>query len=74
MQVFFSNPLFIYILFLFFLWQFFNKGYFVSTVGQYTNEEVIKKYVSNQGKASEYKKIHKSEQLSIFENIEPNED
>ena len=51
------------------LWggEFLNKGYFISTVGQYANEEVIKKYVANQGKVSEYKKIHKVEQLSIFD-------
>lgn len=51
------------------LWggEFWNKGYFISTVGQYANEEVIKKYVANQGKGSEYKKIHKVEQLSMFD-------
>lgn len=44
-------------------------GYFISTVGQYVNEEAIKKYVSNQGKDNEYKSIYKAEQLSLFEDI-----
>ena len=58
------------------LWggQFWSKGYFISTVGQYTNEEVIKKYVSNQGKEIEYKRIKKYEQLSMFESEGYNED
>ena len=58
------------------LWggEFWTKGYFVSTVGQYTNEEVIKKYVNNQGKDLDYKRIHKIEQLSLFEEIDFNED
>jgi len=58
------------------LWggEFWSKGYFISTVGQYTNEEVIKRYVANQGKESEYKKIHKIDQLSMFEDMELNED
>lgn len=53
------------------LWggEFCSKGYFISTVGQYGNEEVIKKYVSNQGKDIGYKKIHKVEQLSMFEEV-----
>ena len=52
------------------LWggEFCTKGYFINTVGQYANEEVIKRYVLNQGKKNEYKKIHKIEQLSIFDN------
>ncbi len=34
-------------------------------VGQYANEEVIRKYLKGQGKVDEYKKIHTS-QLKLF--------
>ena len=36
------------------LWggQFWSDGYYVSTVGEHSSEAAIKKYVSNQGKAS----------------------
>lgn len=50
------------------LWggEFWTSGYYVNTVGQYANEEVIKKYLQNQGQTkAEYKKIHSS-QLSLF--------
>lgn len=52
------------------LWggEFWSKGYFLNTVGQYSSEEAIKMYIKNQGKESSYKKLHKSEQLSLFEN------
>jgi putative transposase len=42
------------------LWggKFWTSGYYVNTVGQYSNEEVIKAYVKNQGMEKEYKKIH----------------
>lgn len=42
------------------LWggQFWSDGYFVNTVGQHGNEEVIAKYVRNQGKEKEYKRLH----------------
>ncbi|WP_345007795.1 IS200/IS605 family transposase [Snuella lapsa] len=50
------------------LWggQFWSNGYYVNTVGQYANEEVIKNYLKNQGKQKEYKQIHSS-QLRLFE-------
>ena len=50
------------------LWggQFWSKGYYINTVGQYANEEVIKNYLKNQGKQKEYKQIHSS-QLRLFE-------
>lgn len=50
-----------------FLWggKFWTSGYYINTVGQYANEEVIKKYVQGQGKEQEYQKIHKS-QLKLF--------
>ena len=50
------------------LWggKFWTSGYYVNTVGQYANEEVIKRYLQNQGQTKpKYKKIH-SNQLSLF--------
>ena len=48
------------------LWggKFWTSGYYVNTVGQYANEEVIKKYLQNQG-SSDYERIHSS-QLRLF--------
>ena len=48
------------------LWggKFWTSGYYVNTVGQYANEEVIKKYIQNQGE-SKYTQLHKS-QLRLF--------
>jgi REP element-mobilizing transposase RayT len=50
-----------------FLWggKFWTSGYYINTVGQYANEEVIKKYLKNQGSTDKYKKIHTS-QLKLF--------
>jgi putative transposase len=47
------------------LWggKFWTSGYYANTVGQYASEEVIRKYVENQGKT--YQKIHTG-QLSLF--------
>lgn len=44
------------------LWggKFWSSGYYVNTVGQYSNEEVIKKYLQNQGK-DKYEKIYKNQ-------------
>lgn len=49
------------------LWggEFWSDGYYVSTVGQHGNEETISKYVKNQGKETEYKKLLE-QQLSLF--------
>lgn len=49
------------------LWggKFWTSGYYANTVGQYSNEEVIRAYVKNQGKENEYKKVH-SAQLKLF--------
>ena len=49
------------------LWggNFWTSGFYANTVGQYVNEEVIRKYVESQGKNKEYKKIHNG-QLSLF--------
>ena len=55
------------------LWggEFWTDGYYVATVGEHGNEEVIGKYVRNQGKESEYKKLYKKlsepKQYSIFD-------
>ena len=52
------------------LWggEFLTKGYFISTVGRHGNEEAIKKYVKNQGRAEkDYKRLHRQEfQLELF--------
>jgi len=49
------------------LWggKFWTSGFYVNTVGQYSNEEVIRAYVKNQGTEKDYKKIH-SNQLKLF--------
>ena len=41
-------------------------GYYANTVGQYGNKDVIRKYIENQGKEVEYKKIH-GEQLKLWD-------
>jgi len=51
------------------LWggQFWSSGYYVNTVGQYANEEIIQKYITEQGsEKKEYKQFHRG-QLSLFE-------
>lgn len=49
------------------LWggNFWTSGFYANTVGLYAGKEVIQKYVQNQGKEEEYKKIH-SGQLKLF--------
>ncbi|MDO5968194.1 IS200/IS605 family transposase [Flavivirga aquimarina] len=49
------------------LWggKFWTSGFYVNTVGQYSNEEVIREYVKNQGMEKEYNKVH-SNQLTLF--------
>ena len=49
------------------LWggKFLTSGYYANTVGQYANEEVIRKYVENQGMEKDYTKIHE-DQLKLF--------
>lgn len=48
------------------LWggRFWTSGYYMNTVGQYANAEVIKSYVKEQG--SDYKEIYRS-QLNLFD-------
>lgn len=50
------------------LWggNFWTIGYYANTVGQYANEEVIRKYVERQGKQKEYKKIYSSQLTLAF--------
>ena len=54
------------------LWggEFWTDGYFVSTVGEHANEDVIRQYIKNQGKHGQYKQLHKQEavykQLELF--------
>jgi REP element-mobilizing transposase RayT len=47
-----------------------TDGYFVNTVSQYGNEEIITKYLRNQGKdTKDYVQLHKAEdteQLTLF--------
>jgi REP element-mobilizing transposase RayT len=49
------------------LWggNFWTSGYYANTVGQYANEEVIRKYVESQGAKKEYTKVHDG-QLTLF--------
>ena len=49
------------------LWggNFWTSGFYANTVGQYSNEEVIRAYVKNQGMEKEYQNLHK-EQLKLF--------
>lgn len=48
------------------LWggEFWSDGYFASTVGKHGNESMIARYVRAQG--SEYLKLHRDEQLTLF--------
>ena len=50
------------------LWggQFWTSGYYINTVGKHGNEEVIGKYVREQGKT--YKQIYR-QQLKLFDGI-----
>ena len=49
------------------LWggNFWTSGYYANTVGQYANEEVIRKYIENQGNDKQYKRVYQG-QLSLF--------
>lgn len=52
------------------LWggNFWTAGYYVNTVGQYANEDVILKYIQNQGGTkSNYKIFHKNQLRLVFE-------
>lgn len=49
------------------LWggNFWTSGFYANTVGQYANEDVIRKYVESQGKQKGYKKVYDG-QLTFF--------
>ena len=42
-----------------------SSGYYINTVGQHGTEEVIKRYIENQGRVNEYEKVY-SNQLRMF--------
>ena len=50
------------------LWggEFWSDGYYVNTVGRYGSEEVVRKYVKEQGQTDEYQQLH-VQQLKLFE-------
>ena len=50
------------------LWggEFWTKGYIIDTVGKHGNEEVIRKYVREQGREEEYRQIHR-QQMDFFD-------
>jgi REP element-mobilizing transposase RayT len=50
------------------LWggEFWTDGYFINTVSKHGNEDVISKYVRDQGVEKQYKVLHKVVQLSLF--------
>ena len=39
--------------------EFWTDGYFVSTVGAHSNEDVIRHYIKNQVQLGQYKQLHK---------------
>jgi len=56
------------------LWggEFWSDGYYVGTVSKHGNEEVISRYVKNQGTEREYKQLHRqdleiNEQFTLFD-------
>ena len=51
------------------LWggEFWTRGYYVGTVGEHGDENVITMYIKNQGRKCEaYEKIHETSQLELF--------
>ena len=49
------------------LWggEFWTDGYYISSVGQHGNEQMISKYIKQQGREKEYKQLH-NQQLTLF--------
>lgn len=45
---------------------FWSSGFFVNTVGRHGTEETIRRYVQEQGRGSEYQRLH-AQQLDLFE-------
>ena len=47
--------------------EFWTRGYYAGTVGEHGDEQVITRYVKNQGRnPEEYEKIHEDRQLELF--------
>jgi len=44
---------------------FWSSGYYIDTVGRHGSEEVIRRYVQNQGTGQDYQQLH-VEQLELF--------
>lgn len=45
-----------------------TSGYYANTVGDYSNTEAIMKYISEQGKKTDYKQLYRSDnQLTMFD-------
>lgn len=40
--------------------EFWSDGYYVSSVGEHANEEVIREYIHRQGKDAAYRELHKA--------------
>jgi REP element-mobilizing transposase RayT len=52
------------------LWgrEFWTRGYYIGTIGEPGDEEVIRRYVRNQGRnPEEYEKIYEDKQLELFD-------
>ena len=47
---------------------FWTTGYFISTVGRAGSEMAVAKYVKNQGREKEYKKLH-TDQITLFDGL-----
>jgi REP element-mobilizing transposase RayT len=49
------------------LWggQLWTDGYYISTVGKHGNEQMISRYIKQQGREKEYKQLH-NQQLKLF--------
>ena len=47
-------------------WKFWTSGYYINTVGQYGNEDVIQKYILNQGEEKTVYKLFNKNQLELF--------
>lgn len=45
-------------------WELLTDGYFISTVCKHGNEDVIKKYIQNQGRETQYEQLYE-EQLNV---------
>ena len=45
--------------------EFWSDGYFASTVGEHGNENIIQKYIKNQGSEKEYKKLHEQQPMLL---------